>query len=41
MATAASQAYDSAETMRMVANDVTTEADRLKGDVDHFVARVA
>lgn len=41
MATAASQAYESAETMRMVANDVTTEADRLKGDVDHFVARVA
>lgn len=41
MATAAGQAYDSAETMRMVANDVTSQADQLKHDVDHFVTRVA
>lgn len=41
MARAASHAYDSAETMRMVANDVTSQADRLKHDVDHFVASVA
>jgi len=41
MATSAAHAHESAETMRTVANDVTHQADRLKFDMDHFVARVA
>jgi methyl-accepting chemotaxis protein len=41
MAASAAQAHESAQTMRTVANDVTEQADRLKVDVDHFVARVA
>jgi len=41
MAASAVQAHESAQTMRAVANDVTEQADRLKVDVDHFVARVA
>jgi methyl-accepting chemotaxis protein len=41
MAATAVQAHESAQTMRMVANDVTGQADQLKLDVDHFVARVA